>query len=99
MIYGLPERLRVMAFPNPPEKERRKEPRRKPKSNLSVWCRKGTTGLGSNLAKAVLDISTSGLRLRLTERLEPHQEIEVELLTAEMKYRYTVTADVVWCLA
>ncbi|MBI3407214.1 MAG: PilZ domain-containing protein [Planctomycetes bacterium] len=84
---------------NEPEKERRRDPRRPSKKNLVVHCRKGTLGLGPNLALAALNISLSGVQLRLKERLEPGQEIEVDLQTAEMNCRITVAADVIWCAA
>ena len=88
-----------MASENQPENERRRDPRRRAKSNLQVCCRKGTTGLASNIAQAVLDISASGLRLRLAERLDTSQDIELELQTPEMSRPFKIVADVVWCIA
>jgi hypothetical protein len=82
-----------------PEKDRRRHPRRHPKQHLQVACRKGTTGLGPNVARALLDVSLSGLRLSLTERLEPGQDVEVELQTPEMSRPLRVVADVIWCAA
>lgn len=82
-----------------PEKERRRDPRVQPNQHLQVCCRKGTLGLGQNLALAILDPSISGLRLRLKERLEPGQDIEVELQTPGMSRPLTIVADVIWCIA
>ena len=79
--------------------ERRRDERRPARPNLRVCCRKGTTGLGSNLAHALLDLSASGIRLRLAERLEPAQEIEVELQTPDVSRPFRIVAEVVWCIA
>ena len=99
VIMRCPKCCSAMASHDLPDKERRKDLRQKAKSNLQACCRKGTTGLGSNLAHAVLDISAAGLRLRCSERLDPAQEIELELQTPEMSRPFRIVANVIWCTA
>ena len=56
---------------------RRKSPRRRPRSAVRVECRKGSSGFGNNLVAAVLDVSDTGARLVLTEAVEPRAEVEI----------------------
>ena len=56
---------------------RRKSPRRRPRGTVRLECRKGSFGLGANLALNLLDVSDSGVRLVLTEPLQSGAEVEV----------------------
>lgn len=56
---------------------RRRSQRRRPRTSVKVECRKGSSGLGANLARTLLDISDSGLRLVVSQPLEPKSDVEV----------------------
>jgi PilZ domain len=56
---------------------RRNSQRRKPRSTVQVQCRRGMYGLGSNMATGTLDISETGVRLVISEELEPPDEVEI----------------------
>jgi hypothetical protein len=73
--------------------------RNPPKANCKVSCRRGTLGLGPNLALAILDVSELGIRLLVREALEPRQEIEVGLEGLGHARPLRVAAQVVWCVA
>jgi hypothetical protein len=57
---------------------RRKSPRRKPRTFIKLKCRKGNLGFGANVAVTLLDISETGARLVVTQELTPGQEVELE---------------------
>lgn len=61
----------------PKQSNRRRSQRRKARPTVKVECRKGSHGLGANLALSVLDISDSGVRLITTQSLEVMDEVEV----------------------
>jgi hypothetical protein len=63
-----------------------------------VVCRKGTLGLGRNLAVALLDVSETGVRLCLKEELAPGQEVEVCLLAPGEARETKRTGRVIWCV-
>src|SRR5256885_2178544 len=50
-------------------KNRRANPRRAPKGSTRVTCRRGSLGLGPNLALSLLDVSETGARLLVKEPL------------------------------
>src|SRR5687767_13410740 len=86
---------------NPPSaapRNRRLSPRRTAKSGTKVECRKGTMGLGANLAVGLLDVSESGSRLLLKTALEPNQEVEVVLLAVGQVREVKMPGRVVWCV-
>jgi hypothetical protein len=56
---------------------RRRSQRRKPRSTVKIECRKGSYGLGSNVADSVLDISDSGVRMVVSQPLEMLAEVEI----------------------
>jgi len=59
--------------------ERRLSPRFPPRDGTRVGCRRGTIGLGRDLALSVVELSETGLRLLLNEPLEHGQMVEVTL--------------------
>jgi hypothetical protein len=73
--------------------------RNPPKTTCKVSCRRGSVGLGPNLALAILDVSELGIRLRVREALDPRQEIEVGLEGLGHACPLRVPAQVVWCVA
>jgi PilZ domain-containing protein len=56
---------------------RRGTSRRPPRGRIKVECHVGTTGLGRNIARQLLDLSRTGARLLVTQELAA--EVEVEL--------------------
>jgi hypothetical protein len=75
---------------------RRLARRRAPKGGTRVVCRKGTLGLGPDLAVSVLDVSESGIRLLVREALAERQEIEVGLTGPGQARAHRLVATVVW---
>jgi hypothetical protein len=69
-----------------------------PKANARVSCRRGALGLSPNLACAILDVSETGIRLRVREALPARQEIEVGLEGLGHPRPLRVSAEVVWCV-
>jgi hypothetical protein len=55
--------------------------------------------LGANLARGLLDLSETGIRLILGTPLDPKQEIEVSLLSPRFLRPIKLLANVVWCQA
>lgn len=62
------------------QKNRRRSPRRKPRTSVKVQCRKGTHGLGPNVAVSLLDISDSGIRVVLKQELTNRDEVEIMIV-------------------
>jgi hypothetical protein len=56
---------------------RRRSQRRKPRGSVRLQCRKGSLGLGPNVAAGALDLSESGVRLIVTQALDAMAEVEV----------------------
>ena len=56
---------------------RRKSQRRKPRGSVKLECRKGSYGLGANLAVTVLDLSDTGVRLIVSQEVEAQGEVEI----------------------
>lgn len=69
----------------PAQSNRRKSPRRRPRSAVKIECRKGTTGLGNNLIATVLDVSDTGVRAVLTQELAPRAEVEIIITSFSVK--------------
>jgi hypothetical protein len=59
------------------QRNRRRSQRRRPRTTVKVQCRKGSYGLGVDIAADVLDIADSGLRTVLKQQLDPQSEVEV----------------------
>ena len=83
----------------PIPKQRRATPRRKPKGATRVVCRKGTLGLGPNLALSLLDLSEWGVCLVVGDFLTKGQEIEVVLSTPGCPRDVCRLGNVVWSFA
>src|SRR5688572_24953610 len=77
---------------------RRRVPRRKPKGFVKVECRKGSFGIGSNLATALLDVSETGARLVINQELTIAQEVEVAFAGYGINYTIKRLANLRWLL-
>jgi hypothetical protein len=80
------------------QRQRRVAPRRKPKGGTRIACRKGSMGLGPNLAQALLDLSEGGVRLLLGAALAPGQEVEVSLSAPGVTRDVKRLGEVAWCI-
>ena len=79
-------------------KNHRKWSRKKPRSTAKVECRRGSFGLGPNLAVELLDISETGIGLILNVPLKPRDEVEVVIPGHGQRKTIKQIARVCWCL-
>lgn len=79
-------------------RNRRNFPRRRPRSTAKLECRRGSLGLGANVAVDLLDISESGMRLVVRSGLQPHDEVEIVLQDYGQRSAVKRLASVCWCL-
>jgi hypothetical protein len=84
---------------NPLASNRRRTLRQPPKNLVKLRCQKGTSGLGANVARTLLDVSTDGARLVITLSLESRQEVTLSLETPWMARPLAVPARIRWCMA
>jgi hypothetical protein len=77
---------------------RRRSQRRKPRTSVKVECRKGSHGLGANLAKSLLDVSDSGVRLIVAQELDLESEVEIIIGGYGMKAPIKRLGTVRWLL-
>ena len=78
------------------QRNRRRSQRRKSRTTVKVQCRKGSHGLGPDLASNVLDISDTGVRLIITQSLELMAEVEVIINGYGMKELIKRLGNVRW---
>jgi hypothetical protein len=88
-----------MTQPEPTTPNRRRQRRQKSKGSTKVTCTAGKWGLGPNLARSVLDLSSTGACLVLSAALEKGQDVEVSLQGTWQVRPLKLPAQVVWCLA
>lgn len=77
---------------------RRKSQRRRPRSTVKLECRKGTSGLGPNIAVSVLDVSDTGARLTVSQPLAQLAEVETIISGYGMRVSIKRLANVRWQL-
>ncbi len=70
-----------MNLPPPPKKlpNRRGSERRLARRSIRLECRRGSMGLGANLARGYLDISLSGVQVLTKDLLKCGEEVEIVL--------------------
>lgn len=61
----------------PPQSNRRRSRRAPTRSNVKMQCRKGALGLGPNLTLRVLDVSDTGVRLVVSQGIDPPSDVEI----------------------
>jgi PilZ domain len=72
--------------------------RRKPlKKCVDTIVRKGTLGLGPNLAAGGVELSSDGVQLRVKCELKKGDEIEIGLTGIGRSKPMSLVADVRWC--
>lgn len=79
-------------------RNRRTSPRRKIRSSAKVECRRGTLGLGPNLAAELLNISESGAGLILKCPLKTDDSVEFLVSDHGLRKAIKQSAKVCWCL-
>jgi hypothetical protein len=88
-----------MDEPKSPPANRRACRRQRPKRTTKLVCRMGRTGMGPNLAHAMLDVSESGARILATAPLAVGSVVEVSLEALWLRQPLRREAEVVWCVA
>ena len=78
---------------------RRAAIRRMPKGKPRITCRKGSLGLGRNLAEDLVDISQTGVRLIVNAALVKGDEVELIVNSAGLPRPLQFLGDVVWAAA
>ncbi len=92
----IPETASQPLPPAPPAVNRRTSLRRRTRASSKGICRKGTLGLGPNIALALVDVSETGACLRVKEALRVGQEVEVCLQATGNVREIRLTGRVVW---
>jgi Tfp pilus assembly protein PilZ len=87
-----------MNNPVPPQQNRRRFHRKKPKKSTKVVTFKGSSGLGYNLALSLLDLSETGIRMVVRDSFQTGQDVEVNLESICHQRPIKVLGKVVWCM-
>ena len=85
--------------PSPGDSNHRITRRRQLKHGVDVTVRKGTLGLGPNLAIAGVEISDDGVQVRVNTELKPGEEVEIGLTGVGRSKPTLFIANVRWCQA
>jgi len=78
---------------------RRRTRRQASKKAIKVRCQKGAGGMGTNVARTLLDVSTDGARLVIVSPLDKGQTITLSLEGAWHARPLTAEGKVCWCAA
>lgn len=82
----------------PRSPNRRRSLRQPSKTNSKVTCFGGKLGLGPNIAVKILDLSETGIRLRVTAACEPGYDLKVHLSSLAHRKPVILEGNVVWCV-
>ncbi len=93
------EQLSEAAAVQSTKRDRRAYQRKPPRGRCQVKLFRGTLGLGRNLALELLDVSLSGARIRVEEKLRPGEDVQLHLLGQGHLRPVKILAKVVWCRA
>jgi hypothetical protein len=77
---------------------RRASHRRLPRGSVNIEVRRGSLGLGKNIAAMFLDLSEGGARVVVKEELKNDDAVEVVLEGFGMKKPIKSTARVCWAM-
>jgi hypothetical protein len=77
-------------------KNRRTSTRRKARASVQLTCRKGALGLGANICRSVLDVSDTGARLVVRDKLPLPAEVEISITSYGMRQPIKRLANVRW---
>lgn len=78
-------------------KDHRRVKRKAAKKHTAVICRKGSLGLGPNVAVRIEDISGDGIRLLIKVAVQRGDELEITLQPAGFGQPVVRHGTVVWC--
>ena len=78
-------------------KDHRRMKRRPAKHSIAVICRKGTLGLGPNLAIKLRDISVDGAQLFVKSSLNLGDDVELTFSAQGFPDPLVCEATVMWC--
>lgn len=84
----------VSGFSGEAFENRRSHPRYAPRAKVKFECRKGSSGLGANLASALLDLSQLGAKIVCKAEVEVGEEVEVTLVAPAFQKPVKVLANV-----
>ncbi len=82
-----------------PWAERRLADRRPPRSGTRVEVRRGALGMGPDVAVELLDVSTSGAKVRVRVRVRHGDAVLVALAPPARAWEASGPAEVRWCMA
>jgi hypothetical protein len=77
--------------------DRRLVRRRPLKKGVTLTVRKGTMGLGPNLAAGGVEVSDDGIQVKLKSELKKGDEVEIGLVGIGRGKPMTMIADIRWC--
>lgn len=80
-----------------PQPNRRRWRRLKTKTSIKIVMFRGTSGLGHNVARSILDLSQTGVRLLVKELLPVDMEVLVQLESMSHRRPLQIRAKVIWC--
>lgn len=83
--------------PAPSPADRRIVRRKTLKKGVEIVVRKGTMGLGPNLAAGGVELSADGVCLKVKSQLQKGDEIEIGLTGIGRSKPLSLIADVRWC--
>jgi hypothetical protein len=84
--------------PSSADHNRRRTPRHVSKRTIKVRCYKGAGGMGTNVARTLLDVSPDGARLVVASPLDKGQTIALSLEGAWHARPLTADGKVCWCM-
>src|SRR5262245_25191377 len=82
----------------PTAPDRRASRRRTPRDSIRIECRKGTSGFGRNIGKQFMDLSETGVRLRVSAELKAGDETDLILLGVGSMMPLKRVGRVVWAV-
>ena len=82
---------------NAPHHERRRVRRKSTRRGTTISCRKGTLGLGPNLAISIHDLGEEGMSLLVKEWITPPADVEIAFTAVGTSKPTVVIGQVVWC--
>jgi hypothetical protein len=85
-----------MSPPPPKTPNRRRGRRQLPKGATKTQCYPNALGLGQNIALAVLDLSETGVRLLVKQKLTPGREVEIGLEGVGHRRPVKILGRVAW---
>jgi hypothetical protein len=86
-----------MPEPQPTQRNKRLNRRVAPKRATKAICYANALGLGANIADSVLDVSETGIRLKLKSGLKKGQEVQMTLETTGKRLT-KIQAHCMWIL-